>query len=114
MKTGDQHLASLRDGRQVFLDGAIVGDVTEHVAYRGAVRSVGLLYDFAAEPDNRALMTFDAPETGAAANRMWQLPKTYAELVQRRAALERWSELHLGFLGRSPDHVASCISGMVM
>jgi 4-hydroxyphenylacetate 3-monooxygenase len=114
MKSGEQHLASLRDGRQVFLDGAIVADVTEHAAYRGAVRSVGRLYDFAAAPENRALMSFEAPETGEAANRMWQLPKTYAELVQRRAALERWSEQHLGFFGRSPDHVASCISGMVM
>ncbi|MEN0076877.1 MAG: 4-hydroxyphenylacetate 3-hydroxylase C-terminal domain-containing protein, partial [Paracraurococcus sp.] len=26
----------------------------------------------------------------------------------------RWAESHCGFLGRSPDHVASCISGMVM
>jgi 4-hydroxyphenylacetate 3-monooxygenase len=114
MKTGEQHLASLRDGRQVFLDGAIVGDVTEHAAYRGAIGSVAKLYDFAAAAENRALMSFDLPETGKPANRIWQLPVSYAELVQRRAALERWAEQHVGFLGRSPDHVASCISGMVM
>ncbi len=28
--------------------------------------------------------------------------------------LEAWTELHYGFMGRSPDHVASCISGMYM
>src|SRR5258706_8559837 len=114
MKTGDQHLASLRDGRQVFLDGAIVGDVTEHAAYRGAVRSVCRLYDFACAPDNRALMSYIVPEGGEPAHRMWQLPTSHAELMQRRAALETWAEQHVGFLGRSPDHVASCISGMFM
>jgi 4-hydroxyphenylacetate 3-monooxygenase len=34
--------------------------------------------------------------------------------VERRRALEAWAGLHFGFMGRSPDHVASCISGMFM
>ena len=29
-------------------------------------------------------------------------------------ALEAWGGLHAGFLGRAPDHVASCIAGMYM
>ena len=37
-----------------------------------------------------------------------------SELVARREALTAWSETHFGFMGRSPDHVASCISGMYM
>ena len=32
----------------------------------------------------------------------------------RRRALEAWAELHGGFLAEAPDHVASCLSGMVM
>jgi 4-hydroxyphenylacetate 3-monooxygenase len=42
------------------------------------------------------------------------LPRSHADLVERRRALEAWTELHYGFLGRAPDHVASCISGMFM
>ena len=34
--------------------------------------------------------------------------------MERRRALEAWAGLHFGFMGRSPDHVASCISGMYM
>jgi 4-hydroxyphenylacetate 3-monooxygenase len=45
---------------------------------------------------------------------MWQLPTSLAELVERRRALEAWAELTCGMLGRSPDHVASCIGGMYM
>src|SRR5208283_554645 len=44
----------------------------------------------------------------------WQLPLNFAELVARREALTAWAETHFGFMGRSPDHVASCISGMYM
>ena len=60
-------------------------------------------------------MTFEHSEAnGPRANRIWQLPRSYQDLVVRRKALEAWAELHGGFLGRAPDHVASCLSGMVM
>jgi 4-hydroxyphenylacetate 3-monooxygenase len=58
-------------------------------------------------------MTFTT-QTGGVANRVWQLPETYDQLRQRRQAIEAWNGLHCGFLGRAPDHVASCISGMYM
>ena len=113
MKTGEQHLASLRDGRAVLIDGARVDDVTQHPAFRRSVASFGRLYDFASAPENRDLMTFEAPN-GGRASRIWELPRNHAEIVQRRRALEAWARLHAGFLGRAPDHVASCISGMYM
>jgi 4-hydroxyphenylacetate 3-monooxygenase len=113
-KTGNQHLEALRDGRDVFIDGHRVDDVTEHKAFRNAVRSAADLYDFQARPENLELMTFVSPDTGARVNRCWQLPRSYDELVARRRALEAWAQTHYGFMGRSPDHVASCIGGMVM
>ena len=114
IKTGELHVRTLRDGRQVYLNGGIVGDVTTHPAFRNAVASVGKLYDFQSRPANLDLMTFRTPDGEGRANRIWQLPGSYAELVERRKALEVWTELHGGFLGRAPDHVASCISGMYM
>ena len=112
IKTGEQHTQSLRDGRQIYLDGGVVDDVTSHPAFRNVVASVGKLYDFQSRPENRELMTFEIPDGEGRANRIWQLPKTYEDLVTRRRALVAWTELHGGFLGRAPDHVASCISGM--
>lgn len=112
IKTGQQHLESIRDGRTVFLDGRAVEDVTTHPAYRNAAATVGALYDFQAA--NPELMTFEVPGTPRRANRAWELPRAYAELVRRRKALTAWSELHCGFMGRSPDHVASCVAAMAM
>ena len=115
LKTGQQHTQSLQDGRRIFIDGAEVNDPTTHPAFRNAVQSVAAMYDFQSADENRALMTFEIEGSGGGrANRIWQLPKSLADLVERRKALEAWTELHGGFLGRAPDHVASCISGMYM
>ena len=54
-KTGAEHIKSLKDGRTVYLDGKLVGDVTEHPAFRNAVHSAAALYDFQAQPENLEL-----------------------------------------------------------
>lgn len=113
VKNGAEHVAAVRDGRAVYLDGKKVDDVSTHPAYRHAVASAGALYDYQADPANIERMTFDVGG-GRRVNRAWQLPKSYAELVERRKALVEWAEVSCGFLGRSPDHVASSMSGMMM
>ena len=113
-KDGADHRLSLRDGREVFLDGAPAGDVTVHPAYRNAVGTACSLYDFQAAPENRELMTFESPTSGGRVNRCWQLPTTYRDLVERRKAIAAWAAISGGWLGRSPDHVASCMAGQVM
>jgi 4-hydroxyphenylacetate 3-monooxygenase len=113
LKSGQAHIGSLRDGRAVFCDGRLVEDVTTDPAYRNAVESIAGLYDFVARPDMAELMTYETPD-GERANRIWQLPRSYGDLVERRRALEAWAAEHVGFMGRAPDHVASCIAGMYM
>jgi 4-hydroxyphenylacetate 3-monooxygenase len=88
--------------------------VTIHEAFRNSVRSAARLYDFQADPAHVEAMTFASPDSRRRVSRCWQLPRFYAELVERRRALEAWAGLHFGFMGRSPDHVASCISGLYM
>ncbi|EYS85121.1 4-hydroxyphenylacetate 3-monooxygenase [Cupriavidus sp. SK-4] len=114
IKTGNQHIVMLRDGREVYLDGKRVTDVTSHPAFRNSIRSYANLYDFQAQPGNVDKMTFQPAGTDRRVSRIWELPTSYNELVERRQMLEAWTELHYGFMGRSPDHVASCISGMYM
>jgi 4-hydroxyphenylacetate 3-monooxygenase len=114
VKDGAHHLQSLRDGRNIFINGARVDDVTAHRAFRNSAQTVASLYDFQAAPQNIELMTYRSPDTGERVNRAWQLPTNYGELVERRKALEVWAGLHFGFMGRSPDHVASCVAAMVM
>jgi 4-hydroxyphenylacetate 3-monooxygenase len=111
LRTGAEYLRSLNDGRQVFVDGERVADVTKHPAFREAARSVARLYDIAAEPSNRELMTFTSPRTGAPVLRCYQIPRTHADLRARRLFSEKWAEATFGLMGRSPDHVASFFTG---
>ena len=106
MRSGSDYLKSLNDGRQVFVDGEQVADVTTHPAFREAARSVARLYDIAAAPENRELMTFTSPKTGEPVLRAYQIPKTHADLRARRLFSEKWAEATFGLMGRSPDHVA--------
>jgi len=113
-KTGAEHLRSLQDGRTVYLDGELVKDVTEHKAFRNAVRSAAALYDYQARPENIEAMTFRPEGARRRVNRGWQMPKSYEEMVERRKALQAWAALSGGFLGRSPDHLASSLIGQLM
>ena len=53
LKTGQEHLASLRDGRRVYIGGELVEDVTGHPAFLNAAASFAMLYDRKAAPENR-------------------------------------------------------------
>jgi 4-hydroxyphenylacetate 3-monooxygenase len=116
VKTGADHLAALRDDREVYIDGERVADVTTHPAFRNAVHAAAALYDHQARPENIERMTF-APAPGIGytrINRCWQMPKSHAELVERRRAMSEWAEQSCGFFGRAPDHVASSLLGQVI
>jgi 4-hydroxyphenylacetate 3-monooxygenase len=113
-RTGAEHIASLKDGRTVYIDGQLVPDVTTHPAFRNAVQSAGALYDFQAKPENIELMTFTPEGASRRVNRAWQMPRSYEEMVLRRKALQAWARVHYGFMGRSPDHVASALVGQRM
>jgi 4-hydroxyphenylacetate 3-monooxygenase len=113
-KTGAEHLKSLKDGRTVYIDGALAGDVTVHPAFRNSVQSAAALYDFQAQPENLELMTFEPNGSNRRINRAWQMPRNYEDLVRRRKALQAWAALSGGFFGRSPDHLASTFVGQCM
>jgi 4-hydroxyphenylacetate 3-monooxygenase len=111
MRTGSDYLRSLNDGRRVFVDGERVNDVTAHVAFREAARSVAQLYDIAATPEMRERMTFVSPTTGEPVLRAYQIPRSHADLRARRLFSETWAEATFGLMGRSPDHVAGFFCG---
>lgn len=110
-RSGNDYIEGLRDGRTVLIDGERVDDVTKHPAFRGAVRSIARLYDVAHDPANRELTTFPSPETGAPVNIAYLAPRSAADLKRRRTGLRLLAEQTLGLMGRSPEHVASFLTG---
>jgi 4-hydroxyphenylacetate 3-monooxygenase len=107
MRTGTEYVASLCDGRDVFIDGRRVDDVATHPAFVGIVATVGQLYDTAAGTPE---MHIGDPDHGTI-NRVHMTPRSIEDLRIRREAITRWARLSNGFLGRSPDHVGSFFAG---
>jgi 4-hydroxyphenylacetate 3-monooxygenase len=111
MRNGEDYLRALKDGRRVYVDGELVANVVAHPAFREAARSLAHLFDIAAAPEHRELMTYPSPTTGAPVWRAWQIPKNHAELRAKRLAAEKWADASFGLMGRTPDHVANFIAG---
>ena len=59
LKTGAQHLQSLRDGRVVFIGGERVHDVTAHPAFRHAAQTFASLYDAKLKPENLDILSYE-------------------------------------------------------
>ena len=81
--TGSDYRDSLRDGRQVWISGEKIDDVTTHPALRGMVDAVARIYDMHHDPEFRDLMTYELPEGGRGA-RTYQVPMTREDLAARR------------------------------
>ena len=111
-RTGDEHLASLCDGRVVYLGSERVADVTTHPAFREAARSVAQLYELKRDPANRDALSF--VEDGERFSLYFLRPRTREDLLARMRAHKRIADASYGLMGRSPDHVASFVAGMVL
>ncbi len=104
-RSGQDYLQSLRDGRGIWLDGERVEDVTLHPAFRSTAASLGHLYDLAYDSPHSPVLTRDG------VHRAYQVPRSYEDLVARREAYKVWAEAGFGFLGRTPDCMASAAAG---
>ncbi|MGA7487146.1 MAG: 4-hydroxyphenylacetate 3-hydroxylase N-terminal domain-containing protein [Xanthobacteraceae bacterium] len=112
LRTGDQYLTSLRDGRRVYVGGELVSDVTAHPAFRNTARSFARIYDRKREAQHLAVMSF--VEGGERFTSWFLLPKSRRDLEQRAESHRLVAAWSYGLLGRSPDHVPAFIGGMGM
>jgi len=58
IRTGDEYRASIRDGREVYINGERVDDVVTHPAFKPLVEVRARIYDMAHDPSTRSLMTY--------------------------------------------------------
>ena len=52
MRTGKEYLASLRDGRRVYVGGELIEDITTHPKTRGYAHAIAEYYDLHLDPRN--------------------------------------------------------------
>lgn len=105
MMKPEEYLASLNDGRSVYIYGEKVKDVTKHNAFRNSAYSVSRLYGALHDPVSRDFMTSIDPE-GYRTHRYFMPSRSSEDLLKARYAIAHWARLTYGFMGRTPDYKA--------
>src|SRR5262249_53188062 len=96
MRSGAAYVASLQDGRSVFLDGERVDDVTKHRAFAEPIRCIAETYDRAKAAAKDPALTFADPATGARHSNMWLVPGSAGDLGARPRLPRLWAEPSFG------------------
>ncbi|HXC09938.1 MAG TPA: 4-hydroxyphenylacetate 3-hydroxylase family protein [Steroidobacteraceae bacterium] len=86
IRTGSQYLDSLRDGREVYINGERVKDVTRHPMLKPLVDIRARIYDMQHEAGTRDVLSFqDGGEWNAVAN---MLPRVQGDWAAKRRATD--------------------------
>jgi len=92
--TGAEYIDSLKDGRQVYINGERVGDVTAHPAFRNSVRSLARLYDALHDPETREALTVPTDTgSGGSTHRYFRVARSREELIAQQRAIAECARL---------------------
>jgi 4-hydroxyphenylacetate 3-monooxygenase len=109
--TGDEYLESLRDGREIWIYGERVKDVTTHPAFRNSVRMVARLYDALHDPKTKDVITCETDTgSGGYTHAFFKASRNVEEMVGARNAIAAWQRIVYGWMGRSPDYKAAFLA----
>jgi 4-hydroxyphenylacetate 3-monooxygenase len=90
-QNGAEFLESLRDGREVYIYGDRVKDVTTHPAFRNTARMTARLFDALHDPEKSQRILIDADtDGGGKTHAFFRAPKTVAESIAGRDAIAEW------------------------
>jgi 4-hydroxyphenylacetate 3-monooxygenase len=109
--TGAEFLQSLRDGREVYIYGERVKDVTTHPAFRNAAASVAKLYDALHDRATKQVLTTTTDTgSGGYTHRFFKAARSREEMIAQRDAIAAWARITYGWMGRSPDYKAAFLN----
>jgi 4-hydroxyphenylacetate 3-monooxygenase len=106
--TGEEYLESVRDGREVYIYGERVRDVTTHPAFRNSVRSIAALYDALHDPAAEGVLRVPTDTgNGGFTHPFFTTATSAGDLLAARQAIVGWQRLVYGWMGRTPDYKAA-------
>jgi len=106
--TGQEYIDSLKDGREVYIYGERVKDVTEHPAFRNGVRSIARLYDALHDPKHKDVLTCETDTgSGGYTQKFFRVARSPGEILGQQQAIAAWARMTYGWMGRNPDYKAA-------
>src|ERR1700730_11062764 len=109
--TAQEDIESIRDGREIWIYGERVKDVTVHPAFRNTVRMLARLYDALHQDGRKSMLCIQTDtDSGGYTHKFYRATRNAEELVGARDAIAEWARLTYGWMGRSPDYKASFLA----
>ncbi|HUV44295.1 MAG TPA: 4-hydroxyphenylacetate 3-hydroxylase N-terminal domain-containing protein [Dehalococcoidales bacterium] len=105
IRTPEQYVESLNDGRVIYLNGERIPDITKHPHMKGPINRRAAGYRLANDPEWRDLITME--EDGERIMFLWKQPKTAEDLIRRRDVYINTMRLGGGISGMGPDALAA-------
>ncbi|MCZ6656524.1 MAG: 4-hydroxyphenylacetate 3-monooxygenase, oxygenase component [Gammaproteobacteria bacterium] len=100
VRTGAEYLESIRDGREVWMRGKRVEDVTVEPGLAGGAHTLAQFMDN--QTDDPDTLTFQEGDERFPMS--FLLPKTEADVRRRGTAYYEWAKWSNGMFGRTPDY----------
>lgn len=88
IRTGEQYRESLKDGREVWMNGERITDVTTHPAFKPAVDVRATIYDMQHDPALAETMTYVDEASGETCAIGLKLPLTRQDWADKRLAVD--------------------------
>jgi 4-hydroxyphenylacetate 3-monooxygenase len=106
--TGEEYLSSLKDDREIYINGERVKDVTTHPAFRNSARSMANLYDALHDPEQKSTLCWETDTgNGGYTHKFFRYARSAEDLKEQQEAIAQWARLTYGWMGRTPDYKAA-------
>jgi 4-hydroxyphenylacetate 3-monooxygenase len=108
IRSGAQYLEGLRDGRDVWIRGEKVADVTAHPGLGRGARTLAALMDRQLDPRFRDLVTYE--DDGVRYGAAFMIPGSVEDVIRRGRSFYEWAKWSNGMFGRTPDYKNASIA----
>ena len=114
IRTGQQYIEGLKDGRSLYIAGELVRDVTAYPPLQGIIRSLAEHYDAFHDPELQSKYTFKSPKDGQPVSNSFLIATTPELMAQRVEGETLRKESTFGLMGRTPDFMNAFMTDIAM
>ncbi|WXG42130.1 MAG: 4-hydroxyphenylacetate 3-hydroxylase N-terminal domain-containing protein [Candidatus Freyarchaeum deiterrae] len=114
LRTVEEYLRALRDGREVWIVGEKVEDVTTHPMMKVGVETAAIDYKMAEDPKYRDLAVAENPETGEPISRHYLIPRNAEDLLKRHELIITATRLGDGIIPFTKDVAGDSLNAVTI
>jgi 4-hydroxybutyryl-CoA dehydratase/vinylacetyl-CoA-Delta-isomerase len=107
IRTPEQYIESLSDGREFWILGEKVPDLNKHPFTKQTIKAASMFWVLMNHPKYRDVLTMKDDETGEMVNFLWKQPRSAEDLKRRREVYMTNARIGGGIAGMGPDALAA-------